>query len=56
MTFRLLAAFVSLMTCCATLLGSVSHCFPVSCGPTFIHEGGGADPWYCLHDGVYYYC
>ncbi len=58
MSFRLLSAFVSLLTCCATLLGSVSYRLPASCGgePAFIHEGGGADPWYCLQDGVYYYC
>lgn len=58
MSFRLLSAFVALLTCCATLFGSVSSRLPASCGgePAFIHEGGGADPWYCLQDGVYYYC
>ena len=58
MFHAIVAVFVSLVTCLATLCGTVNAQMPASCGgePAFIREGGGADPWYCLQDGRYYYC
>ena len=54
-----LAAFIlSATTLFVTVFGSPGYLLPASCSgdPAFIREGGGADPWYCLQDGRYYYC
>ena len=58
MFYPVMAVLLSLFTCLATLSGAAGARLPASCGgePAFLHEGGGADPWYCLQDGVYYYC
>ena len=56
MFYSVMAVVVSLLTCLATLCGSVAASPALRGDGAFWHEGGGADPWYCLHEGTYYYC
>ena len=58
MIHSLAAIFLSVTTLLVTVFGSPGYLLPAACSgdPAFIHEGGGADPWYCLQDGRYYYC
>ena len=57
MFYSAVAVFISLAACFVSLFGSVGGRLPAVAGsPSFIHEGGGCDPWYCRQDGVYYYC